>query len=213
VPPPTTRNLTPPGVLSPLDQCESELIARARIEPAAFGELYRQHVDRIYSYVYHRVGNTVDAEDLTARTFYRALLGMPGYVDHGAPFSAWLYRIAHNLVANWHRDQARHTEVSLEGLAAEPTEELLAGQAMAGEAVVTAIRALAPDRQALLVMKFQGLSNQEIAASLGRSEAAVKSLYHRTLADLRDRVLRLDVHATIEASGPGSGGRGNGAHR
>jgi len=193
-----------------LDQPESELIARATTDPAAFGELYRRHVDRIYSYVYHRVGNITDAEDITARTFYRALLGMATYVDHGAPFSAWLYRIAHNLVANWHRDQTRHGEVSLEALPTEPSDEALVSRAMANETVTTAIRALASDRQALLVMKFQGLSNQEIAVSLGRSEAAVKSLYHRTLSDLRDRVTSLDGHTAAanaaQLAGPGVSG-------
>ena len=71
---------------------------------------------KIYNYIYYRTGNHHDAEDLTARTFYRALLNMDGYVDRGVPFSAWLYRIAHNLVANWHRDQSRRKIISLEDI-------------------------------------------------------------------------------------------------
>ena len=166
---------------------ESELIERAKADSAAFGELYRMHVDRIYSYVLHRVGNAADAEDLTARTFYRALTGMPTYEDRGAPFSAWLYRIAHNLVANWHRDRARHASVPLDaGLEDDGSGDALAGRAMAAESIAAAIRQLEPDRQALLALKSQGLSNAEIADVLGRSEGAVKSLYFRTLAGLRD---------------------------
>jgi RNA polymerase sigma-70 factor (ECF subfamily) len=185
------RNERRPGVFQPLIEPEAELIRSARRNPTAFGELYDRHVDRIYSYVYHRVGNAADAEDLTARTFHRALVGLDRYVDHGAPFSAWLYRIAHNLVANWHRDEARRATVPLEGLDAEPMAVLEAvdGPATALRAsVAAAVRGLEPDRQALLVMKVQGLSNAEIAESLGRSEGAIKSLYHRTLADLRDRL-------------------------
>jgi RNA polymerase sigma-70 factor (ECF subfamily) len=183
---------------------EAALIAHARSDPAAFGELYERHVDRIYSYVFHRVGNPADAEDLTARTFYRALVAMRSYEDHGAPFSAWLYRIAHNLVANWHRDQSRHLTVPLEGLESEPSEESLASRALVAEAVAAAVRSLDADRQAMLLMKFQGLSNAEIAASLGRSEGAVKSLYHRTLADLREL---LDGQNGTAPAVPGNGAK------
>jgi RNA polymerase sigma-70 factor (ECF subfamily) len=171
---------------------ESELIARAKADPAAFGDLYRRHVDRIYSYTFHRVGNHTDAEDLTARTFHRALVGMSSYIDHGAPFSAWLYRIAHNLVVNWHRDRLRHAVVSLDCLEPEPCDEVLFSRAANAESIAAAVRSLEPDRQALLIMKLKGMSNAEIADSLGRSEGAVKSLYHRTLADLRDALSVVD---------------------
>ncbi len=173
------------GVFSPLDERDADLITRFRTNPSVFGELYRRHVDRIYSYVYYRVGDEAEAEDLTARTFLRALVGMPAYVDQGAPFSAWLYRIAHNLVANWHRDQARHETVSLDGLEQTPSEESLAASSSEAGAVSAALRRLAPDRQAVLLMKYHGLTNAEIATALGRSESAVKSLYHRTLRELR----------------------------
>ena len=86
---------------------ERELVARAKEDPSAFGALYDAYVDKIYNYVYHRVGNHHDSEDLTSRTFYRALNNIHRYTDRGLPFSAWLYRIAHNLVANWHRDRSR----------------------------------------------------------------------------------------------------------
>jgi RNA polymerase sigma-70 factor (ECF subfamily) len=169
---------------------ETELIRRARQEPAAFGELYSAYVDRVYGYVYHRVGTPSDAEDLTARTFHRALASMPHYVDHGAPFGAFLFRIAHNLIANWHRDQARHPVVSLDGLqqALEVdggAESAINHTAVAAD-LAALIRQLDAERQSLLVLKFsQGLSNSEIAQILGRSEGAVKSLYHRTLLELR----------------------------
>lgn len=180
-----------------MNTSESELIERAKRDPAAFGELYNRYVDRIYSYIYHRVGNAADAEDLTARTFYRALVSMPAYVDRGAPFAAWLFRIAHNLVANWHRDQARRPTVSLEGLSTttdlDSVGDGLAAATMTTSMVGDAIRQLDPDRQALLVLKFsQELSNAEIAQILGRSEGAIKSLYHRTLIGLREVLERAE---------------------
>ncbi len=172
---------------------EEGLIKRAQADPVAFGTLYERYVTRIYNYIYHRVGNHHDAEDLTARTFYRALSHIERYVDHGAPFSAWLYRIAHNLVANWHRDRGRRQTIALDdaiitGVAGEsPQDQAEARERL--EALRRAIRRLSPDRQQLLILKFSdGLSNAEIGQIMGRSEGAIKSLYHRTLLALQDEL-------------------------
>jgi RNA polymerase sigma-70 factor, ECF subfamily len=86
---------------------ENELIERARHDPEAFGVLYERHVERIYNYVHYRCASQSDAEDLTARTFYQALTNLPRFTSRGVPFIAWLYRIAHNLVANYHRSRHR----------------------------------------------------------------------------------------------------------
>ena len=169
---------------------EAALVERAKQDPDAFGELYERHVDRIYNYIYYRTGNARDAEDLTSRTFYRALRSIERYKQRGVPFSAWLYRIAHNLVANWHRDRSRRKVIFLDELSTfsgggdgpEYTLESVAEQ----EWLRAAIRCLNPDRQTLLVLKFsEGLSNAEIGQIMGRSEGAIKSLYHRTLIALR----------------------------
>ena len=79
-------------------------------------------MDRIFNYVYYRTGNLHDAEDLTARVFQRAMNHIQNYTDRGVPFSAWLYRIAHNLVANWHRDRSRKQEIPLDDLPVLPTK-------------------------------------------------------------------------------------------
>ncbi|GAB4559640.1 MAG: RNA polymerase sigma factor SigW [Anaerolineae bacterium] len=173
------------------DLSDSELIERARTEPEAFGELYNRYVDRIYTYIYYRTRDEQEAEDLTARTFFRALEHIDRYVDWGAPFSAWLYRIAHNLVANWHRDRGRHKVISLDRLSLIPGSsrdpELEAQRLEAHEALWAAIRRLPEDRQQLLILKFgQHLSNAEIGRIMGRTEGAIKSLYHRTLLALRE---------------------------
>lgn len=172
---------------------EAELIERAARDPQAFGELYERYVDRIYNYIYHRVGNAQDAEDLTARTFQRALQHIGRYEDHGAPFSAWLYRIAHNLVANWYRDTSRRKEVALDELVTshrrseDPYREVIRREEI--ETVREVVRQLSPDRQTVLILKHsEHLSNAEIAQVLGRTEGAVKSLYHRTLQALREEL-------------------------
>src|SRR5258705_2919516 len=82
--------------ISDLD--ENSLVEHAKVDAAAFGELYQRYVARIYNYASYRTRNHHDAEDVTARVFQRALQHIPSYIDRGIPFSAWLYRIAHNLV-------------------------------------------------------------------------------------------------------------------
>lgn len=172
------------------EESDSVLIARAQEDAEAFSLLYERYVDRIYNYIYYRTGNHHDAEDLTARTFYRALKHFPRYVDRGAPFSAYLYRIAHNVVANWHRDTSRRQMISLEEatLTAFRHEEpaAVADEKCERALLLKAVRRLPPERQQLLILKFvEQMSNAEIAEIMGRTEGAIKSLYHRTLEALR----------------------------
>lgn len=176
------------------EQSESEILALASSgDNDAFGMLYARYVDRIYNYVYYRTGNVHDAEDLTARVFQRAMKHIHNYTDRGVPFSAWLYRIAHNLVANWHRDHSRRQEIPLADApllkARADLPEVTMVRTEEQEGLLRLIRRLPPDRQQLLILKFvENLSNSEIGEIMGRSEGAVKSLYHRTLLSLRDQV-------------------------
>jgi len=173
------------------EESDSALIARAKKDPDAFGILYERYVGRIYNYFYYRTGDHQDAEDLTARTFHRALRHISRYVDRGAPFSAYLYRIAHNIVANWHRDNSRRQIISLDELIvgtlrregpASLTEKLEEQNLL-----LQAVRRLPPERQQLLILKFvEQMRNAEIAEVMGRTEGAIKSLYHRTLVALRE---------------------------
>ena len=169
---------------------EDLLIDQAKTDPEAFGKLYEQYVDKIYSYVYYRIGNHHDAEDLTAKVFHRALNHIPNYNHRGAPFAAWLYRIAHNLVANWHRDHQRRKVVGLEQIKfsgnRQETPHQAAERTNERELLLTAIQKLPPERQELLMLKFaERMSNAEIGQVMGRSEGAIKSLYHRTLVSLK----------------------------
>ncbi len=172
---------------------DSELVALAHDDQAAFGELYERYVSKIYNYIYFRTGNHHDAEDLTARVFHRALVHIETYVERGVPFQAWLYRIAHNLVANWHRDRTRRKVVPLDefiaaGLRSDAPEDTTLAQEEK-ERLIAAIQRLPEERQQLLILKFvEHLSNQEIGEIMDRSEGAIKSLYHRTLLALRDEL-------------------------
>lgn len=181
-----------------MSESEASLIARAARDADAFGALYERYVDRIYNYIYYRVGNAHDAEDLTARVFFRALAHIDDYRDRGAPFAAWLYRIAHNLVANWHRDRSRRRDIRLDdvlGLAERGDgPEQLAERGEDARVLLSAIAVLPAERQQVLILKFgEGLSNIEIAQVMGRTEGAIKSLYHRTLIELRDELARRGV--------------------
>lgn len=183
---------------------EKKLVERAKTDNDAFGELYSRYVERIYNYILYRTGNREDAEDLAARTFQRALKHIGNYKDQGVPFSAWLYRIARNLVANHHRDNGRRQMVSLdeivnwhEGDGSERPERVVQ-LVESEETLLNAIRRLPQDRQEMLLLKFlDRMPNSEIGAVLGRSEGAVKSLYHRTLQSLRDE-LGIDIEAIEE---------------
>jgi len=170
---------------------EVALTLAAQGDGVAFGVLYERYIGRIYNYIYYRTGNVHDAEDLTARVFVRAMKHIHNYKDRGLPFSAWLYRIAHNLVANWHRDNSRRKEIPLEDAILgwrphdHPEHEIV--QIEDKERLLNVLQTLSPDRQQLLIFKFvEQMSNAEIGQIMGKSEGAVKSLYHRTLLSLRD---------------------------
>lgn len=177
-------------VTSAATEDEAALVEQARTNPEAFGQLYEIYVERVYSYIYHRVGNVQDAEDLTARTFYRALEKLDTYEDRGLPFSAWLFRIAHNLVANWHRDHSRRQVFSLDKLWWRSSDEPRPEQTVETNAARTelwdAINRLPEERRNLLLYKLNTtLSNLEIGELMNKSESAIKSLYFRTLTALR----------------------------
>jgi RNA polymerase sigma-70 factor, ECF subfamily len=172
---------------------DSALERAAQGDTEAFSVLYERYVKRIYNYIYYRTGNTLDAEDLTAKVFFRAFGHINTYHNMGVPFSAWLYRIAHNLVANWHRDNSRRQEVPLEDhtnlFPKMDHPEMALEQNQETELLLRVIRKLPAERQQLLILKFvEHLSNAEVAVIMRRSEGAIKSLYHRTLLALRDEI-------------------------
>ncbi|MCC6802739.1 MAG: sigma-70 family RNA polymerase sigma factor [Anaerolineae bacterium] len=177
---------------------DTELVELAKAgDKDSFGELYERYLDKIYSYVYYRTGNHHDAEDLTARVFFRAMAHITSYTERGVPFQAWLYRIAHNLVANWHRDRGRRKVIPLDEFIASSLKsdspDRQAEDQEERDALRAAIQRLPEERQQLLLLKFvDHLSNAEIGETMNRTEGAIKSLYHRTLIALRDELQAAD---------------------
>ncbi len=169
---------------------ESELLQRAiRHDAQAFGELYQQHLNQIYRYIYYKVGSAPEAEDLTEQTFLKAWEAIERFREQGVPFSVWLYRLAHNTVIDYHR--TRHEAVPLDDLT--DTED---GQSNPDQVVAVrldvqtlrkAIARLTAEQQQVIILRFvQGLSHSEVGAIMGKNEGAVRGLQHRALSALHE---------------------------
>ena len=170
-----------------------ELVARGqRGDREALEELYLIHFDRIYSYLHVSVGNRHDAEDLTTQTFLKMLEKIGSFKWQSAPFSAWLFRIAHNLAMDHFRARRRwqpEEEVPEPVGDAEPSAELAAMRTIGRESMLKLIEDLSPEQQQVLTLKFVfNLPNADVAAILDKSEGAVKSLQHRALVSLQKQV-------------------------
>src|SRR3954464_1120316 len=161
-------------------------------ERAALEELYLIHFDRIYSYLHVSVGNRHDAEDLTTQTFLKMLESIGKFRWQSAPFSAWLFRIAHNLAMD-HFRASRRWQPEEEVPEPEPDEstsaEAGAFQAIGHKSMLELIDDLSAEQQQVLTLKFVfGFANGEAATILGKSEGAVKSLQHRALVTLHKKL-------------------------
>src|SRR6476661_985386 len=170
-----------------------QLVARAQEgDRDALEELYLEHFDRIYSYLHMTVGNRHDAEDLTTQTFLRMLESIGKFRWGAAPFSAWLFRIAHNLAMDHFRSRRRwqpEEEVPEPPGEEEPSAELEAMQVIGRESMLKLIDRLSPEQQQVLTLKFVfNLPNAEVAAILDKTEGAIKSLQHRALVSLQKQI-------------------------
>jgi RNA polymerase sigma-70 factor (ECF subfamily) len=171
------------------------LVDRAqRGDREALEELYLLHFDRIYSYLHMSVGNRHDAEDLTTQTFLRMLESIKRFRWQSAPFSAWLFRIAHNLAMDHFRASRRwqpEEEVPEPRGEEEPSAEAQAFQSIGRQSMLELIEDLSEEQQQVLTLKFVfNFPNAEVATILGKTEGAVKSLQHRALVSLQKHIAR-----------------------
>jgi RNA polymerase sigma-70 factor (ECF subfamily) len=160
----------------------------------ALEELYLLHFDRIYSYLHLSVGNRHDAEDLTTQTFLKMLEAIGRFRWQSAPFSAWLFRIAHNLAMDHFRARRRvqtEDEVPEPAGSEESSAEEQALDSLGRAGMLELIELLSAEQRQVLTLKFLfGFVNAEVAGILGKSEGAVKSLQHRALGSLEKQLVR-----------------------
>ncbi len=165
---------------------DAALVESARTDPAAFGALYERYLAPVYHYCYLRLGSRSEAEDATAKVFLKALAGLRAF--RGGMFAAWLFRIARHVLIDLER--ARRPALALEALgevascALAPEADVLISAER--EALRAALAALPPEQRTVLELDLAGWRGDEIAASLGKSSAAVKMLRLRGTRRLRD---------------------------
>ena len=167
---------------------EKLLIEAAQKDPSRFAELYELHFDRVYAYVARRVRDRAETQDLTAHVFQQALANLGKFKWRGAPFAAWLYRIASNAIADHARRNMRETndlQSATETTAAAVDLEEVERRAR----LFRALDKLPDDQRRVIVLRFaEEKSIREIADELGRSEGAIKQLQFRGLENLRSRL-------------------------
>ncbi|HEV8670845.1 MAG TPA: RNA polymerase sigma factor [Candidatus Limnocylindria bacterium] len=157
-------------------------------DASAFGELYERYRDPIYRYCLSRTGTSHDAEDLTSDVFVKALHSLDRYQERGLPFVAFLYRIARNAAID--RSRTLKQPLSVDELVTEPASrqnvEADATLAVDRSILLAALTKLKAEHRDVIVMRFiEGYSALEVAAALGKTEGAVRTLQHRALERLR----------------------------
>lgn len=159
-------------------------------DPEALGWLYERYFDRIYKYIYLKIGDATDAEDLTEQVFLKMIEAIHNFQWQGTTFAAWLYRIAHNQVVDTIRQHSRRPQTPL-----EPVVDVLASEkddpyreAEKSDSVrhlLEAIGSLTDLQAQVITLKFGlGLTNAEVAGMLDRTEGAIKALQYSALQNL-----------------------------
>jgi RNA polymerase sigma-70 factor, ECF subfamily len=170
-------------------------VRAAQADRAAFDVLYRRYLDRVYGYAFYSLGDHHDAEDVTERTFLAALKALGSFREGSGTFRAWLFRIAHNTIANAHRSRARRRTEPLPPAFDPPAPNAdpagVVGRAEELRRVLHLVAELPDDRRQVVLLRFvDGLSSREIGQVMDRSEGAARVLLHRALRDLSSRLTR-----------------------
>ena len=171
---------------------EQILVARAKVEPQAFAELYEEYYIRIFGYVLRRTANLQLSQDITSEVFFKALKGVGQFNWRGIPFSSWLYRIASNEIANSYRHSAGDNKYLQEVRTSPFSQEYLNAELELRKneeyrTLQEAISRLPPKYQEVIALKyFEDKELKEIAEILSKPEGTVKSLLHRGIEKLRN---------------------------
>ena len=179
---------------------ERSWVERARSgDPEAVGWLYERYFDRIYKYIYLKVGNPTESEDIAEQVFLKMIEAIPKFQWQGSTFASWLYRIAHNQVVDTLRQQSRRPQTPLEPLGdtlpsegSDPHDH--AEWSDLRDHLQQAINQLTDLQAQVIILKFSSqLSNAEVAAILDRTEGAVKALQYSTLQNLQKQMKLRDI--------------------
>ena len=178
---------------------ERLLVEAAQVDPARFADLYESHFERVYAFIAGRVRNRQEAEDLTSEVFRQALQSLRRFEWRGAPFAAWLLRIAANAMADrWQRVAREEGDPP-----PDPPGEAVAEDIERRAVLYQLVSTLAPDQQRVIVARFlEEKSIYDIAQELGRSEGAVKQLQFRALAKRGRASVPRPSRARREEGGP-----------
>jgi RNA polymerase sigma-70 factor (ECF subfamily) len=175
-----------------MDVDERLQIEAAQSDPVKFGELYERHFERVYAFVVLRVRDRTVAEDVTADVFQRALAALPAFQWRGAPFGAWLLRIAANAIADRFRHLGR--EVPAADDSAEPSVAADADACDRRADLFRFVNELPAEQRRVIVERFvEERSIRDIAGRLDKTEGAIKQLQFRALRSLRTRMEGADV--------------------
>jgi RNA polymerase sigma-70 factor (ECF subfamily) len=174
------------------DADDRDLVEAAKRDTSKFADLYDRHFERTYAFIAGRVRSRDAAEELTAEVFHKALAALPGFEWRGAPFGAWLIRIAANAVA----DRAarvfreRGEPAAVEAVSAQPAADVEIQRAEERARLFRFVDELPVDQRTVIVERFvHERSIRETAALIGRSEGAVKQLQLRGMHELRARMM------------------------
>jgi RNA polymerase sigma-70 factor (ECF subfamily) len=168
---------------------EESLVRRAQQrDQQAFAQLYEEHFDKIYRYVALRIGDRAEAEDITQQVFLKALQSIASFRWKGIPFSAWLFRIAHNQVIDYLRRKTKQATVPIDESAVSSSSDpqLLVEQSLNIEQLLSAAKRLTEAQREVISLRFAGeLPIAQVAKIMGKSEGAIKALQHSAIVALR----------------------------
>ena len=172
---------------------EQEVVSRAiKGDGEAFAQLYEEYSNKIYRYVYLRVGNQTEAEDLTQEVFVKALEGIRAYKWRNLPFASWLFRIAHNHVIDYCRKSRKIERIDWDNNIHidEPRPEVIVQRRFEAEELAENLKRLSPAQREVISLRFSAeLSVAEVAKTLGKRPGTVKALQYNGIAALRKMML------------------------
>ncbi|CAN5688827.1 sigma-70 family RNA polymerase sigma factor [soil metagenome] len=169
---------------------DARVVALAKLDPAAFAQLYRRYVDGVFRYCVHRLGTREQAEDATSQIFLKALAALPSHRPGGS-FRGWLFTIAHNVITDTYRARRTHWPLTdaLEQPDHEPSPEEQAIGSIERDEVRAMLLTLPIDQRRIMELRLAGLTGNEIAEALGKNLGAVKMAQSRAIARLKQSML------------------------